>query len=81
MANKFLRGAASSDESDSDEEDKTVVLSAKDKRFVEMDQAIKMIQDKSKVHDWVVASSGTSFLFIPHAEVWRSMRLLRNEAA
>lgn len=31
MANRFLRDAASSDE-DSDEEDKTVVLSAKDKR-------------------------------------------------
>ena len=58
-----MRGAASSDEEDSDEEDKTVVLSAKDKRFVEMDQAIKMIQDKSKVNDWVVASSGTSFAY------------------
>jgi len=31
MANRFLKGAASSDEG-SDEEDKTVVLSAKDKR-------------------------------------------------
>lgn len=55
-----MRGAASSDEEDSDEEDKTVVLSAKDKRFVEMDQAIKMIQDKTKINDWVSASSGTS---------------------
>ena len=33
MANKFLKGAASSDE-ESDEDDKTVVLSAKDKRSV-----------------------------------------------
>jgi len=31
MKNKFLKGAASSDE-DEDEDDKTVVLSAKDKR-------------------------------------------------
>lgn len=33
MANRFLKGAASSDE-ESDEEDKTVVMSAKDKRYV-----------------------------------------------
>jgi translation initiation factor 3 subunit C len=33
MANRFLKGAASSDE-ESDEEDKTVVMSAKDKRWV-----------------------------------------------
>ena len=36
------------------------MLSAKDKRFVEMDQAIKKIQDKTRINDWVVASSGTS---------------------
>ena len=32
LANRFLKGAVSSDEEVSDEEDKTVVLSAKDKR-------------------------------------------------
>lgn len=35
LANRFLKGASSGDE-DSDEEDKTVVLSAKDKRCVEL---------------------------------------------
>jgi translation initiation factor 3 subunit C len=58
-------GADSSDE-DSDEGDKTVVLSAKDKRFVEMDAAIQNIKNATKAegaaNDWVVAASGT-FLF------------------
>ncbi|ORY35012.1 putative eukaryotic translation initiation factor subunit [Naematelia encephala] len=61
MANRFLKGAASSDE-DSDEEDKTIVLSAKDKRFAEMDAAIHNIQNATKSatgssNDWVLASS------------------------
>ena len=63
LANRFLKGAASSDE-DSDEEDKTIVLSAKDKRFAEMEAAIHSIQNATKhengaANDWVLASSGT----------------------
>lgn len=60
-ADQFLMGADSSDE-DSDEGDKTVVLSAKDKRFVEMDAAIQNIKNATKgegaANDWVVAASG-----------------------
>jgi hypothetical protein len=60
-AAQFLMGADSSDE-DSDEGDKTVVLSAKDKRFVEMDAAIQNIKNATKgegsANDWVVAASG-----------------------
>jgi translation initiation factor 3 subunit C len=56
-----LKGADSSDD-ESEDEDKTVVLSAKDKRFVEMDMAIKAIQNATKLegaaNDWVLASSG-----------------------
>jgi translation initiation factor 3 subunit C len=62
-ADQFLMGADSSDE-DSDEGDKTVVLSAKDKRFVEMDAAIQNIKNATKgegaANDWVVAASGKS---------------------
>lgn len=62
-ADQFLMGADSSDE-DSDEGDKTVVLSAKDKRFVEMDAAIGNIKNATKgegaANDWVVAASGMS---------------------
>ena len=59
-----MKGAASSDE-DSDEEDKTVVLSAKDKRFAEMETAIHNIQNATKndngaANDWVLANSGMS---------------------
>jgi translation initiation factor 3 subunit C len=65
LQNKFLKGADSSDD-ESEDEDKTVVLSAKDKRFVEMDLAIKNIQNATKhsdgaANDWVLAGSGTSF--------------------
>lgn len=63
LASRFLKGAASSDE-ESDEEDKTVVLSAKDKRFAEMEAAIHNIQNATKnengaANDWVLANSGT----------------------
>jgi hypothetical protein len=64
-ADQFLMGADSSDE-DSDEGDKTVVLSAKDKRFVEMDAAIQNIKNATKgegaANDWVVAASGKLLL-------------------
>lgn len=45
MANRFLKGAASSEEG-SDEEDKTVVMSAKDKRsgFGLMKRLYKLIR-------------------------------------
>ncbi|KAK4683847.1 translation initiation factor 3 subunit C, partial [Tremellales sp. Uapishka_1] len=61
LANKFLKGAMSSDD-ESDDEDKTVVLSAKDKRFAEMEAAIASIQNATKAahgaaNDWMLASS------------------------
>ncbi|WOO77654.1 Eukaryotic translation initiation factor 3 subunit C [Vanrija pseudolonga] len=59
-ANKFLRGASSDEDSD-DEDEKIKVLSAKDKRFAEMDAAITSIQNATKsggaASDWVAASA------------------------
>ncbi|WVN86973.1 eukaryotic translation initiation factor 3 subunit C [Cryptococcus depauperatus CBS 7841] len=62
VANKFLMGADSSDE-ENEEEDKTIVLSAKDKRFAEMEAAIHNIQNAVKNHDWVLASGELEKLF------------------
>lgn len=54
-ASAFLRGAAAED-SDSDDERK-VVKSAKDKRLDEMEATVKIIENASKINDWVAISN------------------------
>ena len=55
-ANRFLR-EASDDSEDSDEEDKvTIVKSAKDKRFDELEGTIRLIENAEKINDWGVIS-------------------------
>lgn len=57
-ASRFLREA--SDDSESDEEDKvTVVKSAKDKRFDELEATIRLIENAQKISDWGVISDST----------------------
>lgn len=56
-ANKFLKGALESDESE-DEEKVTVVKSAKDKRLEGLENTIRLIENAEKINDWVVISSG-----------------------
>lgn len=52
-ANRFLREA--SDDSESEDEDKvTVVKSAKDKRFDELEGTIKLIENAGRISDWNV---------------------------
>ena len=54
-ASRFLREA--SDDSESDEEDRvTVVKSAKDKRFDELEAIIRLIENAEKISDWGVIS-------------------------
>ncbi|GAB7351424.1 hypothetical protein MBLNU459_g2091t1 [Dothideomycetes sp. NU459] len=54
-ASRFLREA--SDDSETDEEDKvTVVKSAKDKRFDELEGTIRLIENAEKINDWGVIS-------------------------
>lgn len=54
-ANRFLKEA--SDDSDSEEEDKvTVVKSAKDKRFDELEGIIRLVENAIKISDWGVIS-------------------------
>lgn len=54
----FLKGAASSDEESDDE--KVVVKSAKDKRLEEMEATVKVMENASKINDWVAISNGGS---------------------
>ena len=50
-ASRFLR-EASEEESESDEEKVTVVKSAKDKRFDELEGTIRLIENAEKIGDW-----------------------------
>ena len=59
--NRFLKKDAflKSDDEESDEEDKvTVVKSAKDKRFEELEGTIRLIENAEKINDWAVISTG-----------------------
>lgn len=52
-ASRFLREASDSDDSD-DEEKVTVVKSAKDKRFDELEATIKLMDNAGRISDWSV---------------------------
>lgn len=52
-ANRFLRDESDSDDSD-DEEKVTVVKSAKDKRFDELEATIKLMDNAGRISDWSV---------------------------
>ena len=55
---RFLRDAASSDES-SDEDTPKVVKSAKSKRLEELESVIKLIDNATKINDWSSISIGS----------------------
>lgn len=57
--NRFLKkdGFGAADSSDeSDEEKVTVVKSAKDKRYEELEATIRLIENAEKINDWAVVS-------------------------
>ena len=56
-ASRFMKDVASSDESD-DEDRHTVVKSAKDKRLEELEGTVRLIENKEKINDWAVISTG-----------------------
>ena len=55
-ASRFLRGAI--DDSDSEDDVKKVIKSAKDKRVDEMDAIVRTIENAQRIDDWVAISKG-----------------------
>lgn len=58
---QFLKDHDSSDESEDDEK-VTIVKSAKDKRFEELEAVMKLIENAVKINDWSSISTGQSML-------------------
>lgn len=56
----FMVGAESEDEESSGDE-RVIVRSAKDKRLEEMETAVKVMENASKINDWVAISAGKPF--------------------
>lgn len=65
-ASRFMKDVASSDESD-DEDKHTVVKSAKDKRLEELEGTVRLIENKEKINDWAVISTG---MFVTPPPFW-----------
>lgn len=58
--NRFLR-SDDEESDDSEEEDKgTVVKSARDKKFEELEGTVRLIENAEKIGDWPVISAGKS---------------------
>nr|OQO29295.1 Eukaryotic translation initiation factor 3 subunit C [Rachicladosporium sp. CCFEE 5018] len=53
-ANKFLKSSDDESESGSDEEKVTIVKSARDKRFDELEAIIRLIENAQRISDWSV---------------------------
>lgn len=62
-AKRFLKDAPSSDSEDSDDEEKGQVKSAKDKRYGELGQTMKAIENGSKIGDWNTVANGKRLAF------------------
>jgi len=63
-ANRFLKKDAflKSDEEDSEDEEKvTVVKSAKDKRYEELEGTVRLIENAERINDWAVIQTGKRF--------------------
>ena len=56
-ANKFLKSDDDDSEESSDEERPTVVKSAKDKRFEELEATVRSIENGEKINDWAHIAS------------------------
>lgn len=56
--NKWAHGVASESESDEESQGRRKALSRRDKRFEELENAIKAIENYCKISDWVAISNG-----------------------
>lgn len=59
-ANKFLKSDDEESDESTDEERPTLVKSAKDKRFEELEATIRSIENAEKINDWAHISSGAN---------------------
>jgi translation initiation factor 3 subunit C len=55
---KFLRSDDEDSGSEEEEEKSTVVKSAKDKKFEELEGVVRLIENAEKIGDWTVISAG-----------------------
>lgn len=63
-ASRFMRDVSESEESE-DEDRVTVVKSAKDKRWEELEAIVKSIENAEKINDWAVIATG---VFLPRGK-------------
>lgn len=60
---RFLRSDEEDDSSEEEEEKSTIVKSAKDKRFEELEGTIRLVENAEKIGDWAVISTGVLISF------------------
>ncbi|KAL9934715.1 hypothetical protein V8E36_006490 [Tilletia maclaganii] len=60
---RFMRGAASDDDSDESDEVRTVIRSARDKRVDEVEATLKTIENAQRINDWIAISKNFDALF------------------
>jgi len=56
--NRFLKSEDEDSEDEEEEEKSTVVKSAKDKKFEELEGTVRLIENAQKIGDWTVISAG-----------------------
>jgi len=56
--NRFLKSDDEEDSEDEEVEKSTVVKSAKDKKFEELEGTVRLIENAQKIGDWTVISAG-----------------------
>lgn len=56
--NRFLRSDDEEESSEEEEERSTVVKSAKDKKFEELEGTVRLVENAEKIGDWTVISAG-----------------------
>ncbi|KAK0549533.1 Translation initiation factor 3 subunit c [Tilletia horrida] len=60
---RFMRGAASDEDSDDEDAVRTVIRSAKDKRIDEVEATIKTMENAERINDWIAISKNFDALF------------------
>ena len=62
---RFLKSDTEEESSEEEEDKVTVVKSAKDKRFEELEGTVRLIENAEKIGDWAVIATGTCQVINP----------------